>query len=87
MLWVYPNAQLHMNSDMKIYPYRDQLALTRQLRQDQENELNEALQCDNIEIHVSVSGCLNQIQNVKLTSINRNNVNDCELTQLPLPCS
>ena len=49
------DTELHMNSDMKSSLYRDRLALTRQLKQDQENELHEALQCDNINIHVSVS--------------------------------
>ncbi|XP_068695953.1 uncharacterized protein [Montipora foliosa] len=32
---------------------RDQLTRTRQLRQDQEKELHEALQCDIINIHAS----------------------------------
>ena len=54
------HIELHINSDMKSYLYRDQLALTRQLRQEQENNLHEALQCDNVNIHVSVSRCLDQ---------------------------
>ena len=48
------HTELHMNSDMKSYLYRDQLTRTRQLRQDQEKELHEALQCDIINIQVSV---------------------------------